>query len=258
MSTEAVHRQVPNIMGTLPYTGPDIVFKGPGLSPSIRAGASAGSPKVTFRDVALFYPQVVDYLRLVLVGLAAFTCVHEDWDVGTACFLLYSVALDYVDGKLARRCRQCSVLGDGLDWTADVCTSWVFVMWWGRLDQRWQPCAALWTMAETGAAIFDFAMLATEQYTPRPPQTGFFYVLELLAPAGRWTWAGYFAWLAYPLWCTARCLSLYAALGNPVAIDVLLWLRSLLVVPAATYVWYNVALFASCLTRWRERPRNHE
>ena len=211
--------------------------------------------KVAFGDVALFYPQVIDYLRLALVALAACTCVHEEWDSATACFLLYSVALDYVDGKLARRYNQCSVVGDGLDWTADVCTSWVFVMWWGRLERCWQPWAALATMAETGAAIFDFAMLATEQYEPRPPQRGFFVVLEALAPAGRWTWAGYGAWLASPLWCTVRCLSLYA-LSECSVTPYLAWVQAALALPAATYVWYNVALLASCLVRWRERPRS--
>ena len=212
--------------------------------------------EITFGDVAMFYPQVVDYVRLGLISLAAFTCVLEEWDVATAMFLLFSVALDWVDGKLARRCKQCSLLGDGLDWTADVCTSWVFVLWWGRMEPAMQPYAAVCTMVETGAAIFDFAMHTTEQYPPRPPQTGcFFAVLERLAPAGRWTWAGYVAWLSYPLWCTARCLWLRSSHHHHHHYSFFFWLQVVLCAPAAMYAWYNAALLVSCLVRWREPRR---
>jgi len=211
---------------------------------------------VTFADVALYYPQLVDYLRLALVAAATFTCTADGdaWHLTTAALVLTSVALDYYDGKLARYFDQCSVIGDGFDWTADVCVNWVFVLWWGRLEPAVQPFVALWTMVETATAVFDFAMHATERYGPRGKQGGFCAVLEWAIPAGRWNWLGYAMWISYPVFCTARCLGA-AQVGSGAVQKVARVVQAVLAVPAFLFVWSNFALLKANLSRWTERRR---
>jgi phosphatidylglycerophosphate synthase len=229
-------------------------------APSAAAAvAVADEFTVTYADVALYYPQLLDYFRIVLVAAATVTCSFDGnaWHISTAVLLLASFILDYYDGKVARYFNQCSLIGDGFDWTADICSSWVIVLWWGRLEPAMQPLIALWTMAETSTAIFDFALHTTERYPPRGKQTGFCTILEWAIPGGRWNWLGYLMWISYPFFCAARSLRL-AGVGaaSPAACLALDVTQVLLLVPSFFFVWSNCALLKANVSRWTERPRN--
>lgn len=219
---------------------------------------------LTFEDMAWFYPNLIDYLRYALCLVANFTLFYDSLSVLTGVLLVVSFLLDIVDGKVARAYKQCSVLGDGIDWGADLYIEVLLMVWWGRLQPAIFPWIVLWTSIEIVAALVDFAIVAVDTYPARPKQTGFCVILEWAIPGGRYTSLGWINWLAYPHFIVCRCvyLTLYPAYtsigGGNIIADGLLLCQALLLVPSILFVWSNAALLISGFARWKEVDRNHD
>jgi phosphatidylglycerophosphate synthase len=208
---------------------------------------------VMFKDIWFFWANVVDYFRYVLCVVATFT-LFADCHISTAVLLIVSFLLDIVDGKVARAYNQCSVLGDGLDWGADLYVNILLMVWWGRLEPVVFPFLMLCTMVEVVAALYDFAMLACDKYPPRSPQSGICIIIEWAIPAGRYTDLGWVIWLAYPHFVAARCL--YLADSIPMLAPILMLIQLLLVVPSGLFHWCNLALLITGFNRWEEKNKN--
>ena len=67
--------------------------------------------------VWFYVPNVIDYFRLILLGVVAFT--FEDRPILTCICFTVSALLDHVDGNIARWLNQCSRLGHHLDLVID-------------------------------------------------------------------------------------------------------------------------------------------
>lgn len=208
---------------------------------------------VGFADICLFYANIVDYFRYVLCVIATFT-LFNDCHLTTGALLLISFLLDIIDGKVARAYGQCSILGDGLDWGADLYVNILYMMWWGRLEPVVFPFLMICTMVEVVAALYDFAMLACDRYPARSPQSGICIIIEWAIPAGRYTDLGWVIWLAYPFFVTARCLHLADAV--PMLSPLWILAQLVLVVPSAMFHWCNLALLISGFNRWSEKNKN--
>jgi len=83
--------------------------------------ASEAEGVCTARDVLLFYPNIVGYVRVVF-SLASFYYAPTDWRLSMAAYVL-SFAGDLVDGKVARAFDQTSKFGGVLDMVTDRCTT---------------------------------------------------------------------------------------------------------------------------------------
>ncbi len=126
--------------------------------------------------------------------------------------LLGATLLDWIDGPIARRAGQCSILGSGVDWFADMASQIVAMGWWISLQPAILPWIALATGIELCNCIFDFATTATARYPKMPARLRdrhpFFAILDWSMPGGSYTALGNALWLAYPLCVLAFCLYL--------------------------------------------------
>lgn len=71
----------------------------------------------TSTDVLLFYPNIIGYLRFLLMTLS-FVFAHSSWEVSITCYFL-AFAGDVVDGYVARAFNQSSKFGGILDMVTD-------------------------------------------------------------------------------------------------------------------------------------------
>lgn len=124
---------------------------------------------VRFYDIAYFYANVIDYVRVVMCLVAAFT-IRANWPVTSAFLIFVSVLLDWIDGPLsspflsspsrlsfcplthpfpgpvARAYNQCTIFGSGVDWLADVLCQVITMGWWVQLDPSTLPwCVCLFS-----------------------------------------------------------------------------------------------------------------
>ena len=211
---------------------------------------------VTFNDIWLFYPNLVDYFRYFLCLIANFTLfAGDDMTSITGLMIILSFLLDIVDGKVARAYAQCSILGDGLDWGADLYIEVLLMLWWLRMEPWVAPWITLCTVVEIVAALFDFAIVACDRYPPRPKQSGFNIILEWAIPGGRYTQLGWINWLSFPFFVVARCMAL-SGQYHSIVVGFLTLVQVVLALPSAMFVWSNFALLFSGLSRWTERNQN--
>lgn len=234
-----------------------MVIKGEPLMP---LRSSANEYCIRFRHVWWYWANLLDFVRLVLCVAATFTVLTpgltSPWV--SAFLLIVALVLDIYDGKLARRFKQCTIMGDGLDWTADLYIDLLLCMWWGRVEPTLAPFVMLWTMTEVMAALFDFAILSSDRYPRRAAEfeRGFNIVLACTIPGGSWNRLGWAMWLAYPHFVLSRCLFLDPRTeGVELLSPLLLLIQAVLVVPSALFVWSNAALLVSNIDRWTEKPR---
>lgn len=202
--------------------------------------------KITgFANVAWYYADLIGYARLTMCAIAAFFVFRIPWLA--AALLLGSTLLDWVDGPIARRANQCSILGSGVDWFADMASQMIAMGWWISI----QPYVLPWIAAATGIelcnCIFDFATTATGRYPKMPTRLRdkhiFFIILDWSMPGGSYTAFGNALWLSYPLCVLAFCLRLNTA-------------GLLLLSPAILYLWCELAWLFFILANWAEPARS--
>lgn len=208
---------------------------------------------VTFQQIRWYYPNLIDYGRFVLCCIATF-CVCGTWNYPwvTAFVLYVAFILDVYDGKVARDFKQCSRIGDGLDWLCDLFGDLLFTLWWGKLEPALMPVLLIVYMLEVGAALVDFSIHSSGRYPPRGVQTGFCIILQWSTPNNKYSTFGWCSWLSYPPFVLARILWLQGC-----ALQwLLLLVQVVLFVPAMLYLWWNVALLFGGLGQWTEPDQN--
>eukprot|EP01031_Cornospumella_fuschlensis_P024181 gene24181-29246_t len=72
---------------------------------------------LTSTQVMLFYPNIIGYLRFILMAVSFYTA-FDNWQMSIACYLGAFVG-DVVDGYVARAFKQCSRFGGVLDMVTD-------------------------------------------------------------------------------------------------------------------------------------------
>lgn len=98
---------------------------------------------VRFADIALFYGNQIDYVRVAMCLLAGFT-IRANWPLTSATLIFVSVLLDWIDGPVSRAYNQCTIFGSGVDWLADVLCQIITMGWWVQLD----PSVLPWCVAQ--------------------------------------------------------------------------------------------------------------
>jgi phosphatidylglycerophosphate synthase len=207
-------------------------------------GGAAPRNTTGFAEVRWYYANQIGYARAGMCVFAAFLTARSPWLA--AALLIGSTLLDWVDGPIARRAGQCSILGSGVDWFADMAAQIVAMGWWISV----QPSILPWIVAATGIelcnCIFDFATTATGRYPKAPARFrdrhAFFAILDWSMPGGSYTAFGNALWLAYPLCILAFCLRLKTA-------------GLVLLAPAVLYLWCELAWTVFILANWAEPAR---
>ncbi len=207
-------------------------------------GGPAPRNSAGFSDVKWYYANIIGYARVAMCFIAAFLLYRVPWLA--AALLLGSTLLDWIDGPIARRANQCSVLGSGIDWFADIASQLVAMCWWVSLQPSVLPWIAAATCIELCNCIFDFATTATARYPKMPPhlreRNRFFSILDWSMPGGSYTAFGNALWLAYPLCILAFCMRLKTA-------------GLALLLPALLYLWCELAWVVFILASWSEPAR---
>ncbi len=211
-----------------------------------------------FDDIKFYYPILIDYARVACCIFAGFT-VGMKQPLLTAALLFVSTLLDWVDGPVARACNQCTVLGSGVDWFADILGQIVTMAWWISMSPAVMPWLVIATAIQLANCVFDFATTATGSYPKlERGQKGFSVILEWSMPGGAYSRFGTFLWLAFPVFSLACCLDLSWPERSPVTGQFLRDAEYLLAGPAVLYVWCELAYAWFIIKRWTEAPRNSE
>ncbi|UJR34859.1 hypothetical protein I4U23_027638 [Adineta vaga] len=225
-----------------------------------------------FKDIKFFYANIIDYIRIILCLFAAYT-ITTDYYLLTASLIFTATLLDWLDGPVARAYNQCSILGCGLDWSADLLSQIVMIIWWARYDFNVVPWLLIATFIEVITGIFDYATTTTLKYPIlRENQTGFFIILNWTMPLNSYTQFGNFLWYSYPSYCILRTLeccygynklipfiSLSTAIQEQNYVLILFLLnRYCLLIPSIFYIWCEAAYGLHILRSWREPSRKIE
>lgn len=101
----------------------------PGVTGSVNSEMSGYVPGHTPLHVALYWPNIIGYYRVVLViACVALHCVR--WHGTFVAVYLAAASLDFVDGLVARYFGQCTKFGEVLDVVVDIAqrsTLWCLV-----------------------------------------------------------------------------------------------------------------------------------
>jgi phosphatidylglycerophosphate synthase len=233
-----------------------LVFRGGKWVP---APASELADAVRFSHIWWFYANLIDYARVAMCLLAAWTITTE-WHLTSAFLIIGCTLLDWIDGPVARAYNQCSIMGSGWDWCADILCQLIQCAWWVRYDLTVFPYLFVCTSIEVTNCIFDFATTATGKYPClAPKQRGFFWVLEFSLGENNYNSFFYTAqWLAYPIYCVGRTLE-HAWMVQPGTdgfIPLLLLANRWIGFPLTfLYIWCEAAYCAHIVSSWTELPR---
>eukprot|EP00005_Dracoamoeba_jomungandri_P003079 CAMPEP_0174260614 /NCGR_PEP_ID=MMETSP0439-20130205/10073_1 /TAXON_ID=0 /ORGANISM="Stereomyxa ramosa, Strain Chinc5" /LENGTH=476 /DNA_ID=CAMNT_0015344893 /DNA_START=46 /DNA_END=1476 /DNA_ORIENTATION=+ len=215
--------------------------------------------ETTFDDIKFFYANQIDYLR-ILMCLAAAVTITTDWHATSAFLILVSTLLDWLDGPVARAMNQCSIMGSGWDWCADILCQVVMSIWWGMFNPSVFPVLFLFIAIELTNCIFDFATTATSKYPALgEKQKGFFWVLQI--SLGQNNYHSFFytsQWLAFPFYCVGMVLE--SAWNCPPGCSSLLafmfLLNRVVLFPLALlYCWCETAYCIHIIYSWTEPAR---
>jgi phosphatidylglycerophosphate synthase len=227
-----------------------LVFEGGRWVPA----PSPGGRHARAGDVWRYVPNLIGYARIAMC-LAAGATIATAHPLVTASLLLGSILLDWVDGPMAGRLDQRSVLGSGVDWLADLTAYVVILAWFLRLEPKWAGLVLAVTAIELAAGLLDFATTATGRYPVVTRQRGFRVIVQWAMPGGSYTVFGTLLWLAYPVVVLAWCVDVaWSAHGEPAGtiLQVLEWG---LLPFAVLYAWCELAYITFLLDEWREAPR---
>ena len=201
----------------------------------------------SFVDVALYYANICDYVRVLLSIVSIVMILHApDNRLLIAACIMGNVVLDCIDGPLARTFGQSTIIGVGLDWLADILAQYGIAVWVVVLRNElpaWVVTfTVLFTMVELATALLDFAISAGGTYPSQKTSALPWYlrVEHWLTPNGAFSYVGTTAWLmntAFPL---------SYAIGAP-------FLVSWVMLPLALlYAWHEFAQFVFLLVNWQE------
>ncbi len=209
-----------------------------------------------FSEIKYFYANLIDYMRVAMCVLAGFT-IGWNQPFLTACLIIGSHLLDWIDGPVARYFNQCSIFGSGVDWLADVQAQIVTMVWWVTLDPSVLPWMMIATTIELATCIWDFAQTATLRYPVYGRKTGILIILQWTMPGGKYNKLGTFLWLAYPFYAVTCCLDLTWTVRSPLTDIILKNTESFLFIPAVMYIWCELAQFIVLLNNWLEPKRTN-
>eukprot|EP00158_Paraphelidium_tribonemae_P001857 Partr_v1_DN24881_c0_g1_i2_m29766 putative cdp-diacylglycerol--inositol 3-phosphatidyltransferase len=88
-------------------------------------------------SVYWYAPNVVGYLRIMLLGMACYWMPTNPW-LTIAAYSL-SCLLDAIDGHLARLLNQCTKFGAALDMVIDRSTTTCLLLYLSRVHPEWMP-----------------------------------------------------------------------------------------------------------------------
>jgi phosphatidylglycerophosphate synthase len=210
-------------------------------------------------QVKYFYANIIDYARILICLVCAFTIV-SDWHWTSAFLIIGCTLLDWVDGPVARAYGQCSIMGSGWDWAADILCQILQVAWWTRYDLSMFPILFVCMAIEVTNLTFDFATTATGKYPvmqyPQPP--GFMKILDWTLQGQSSTTFYIVQWLAYPIYCVGRTLemALQVEPGFQSPVAFLLLINYYIGLPLAfSYIWYEAAYGWHIVRSWTEPSR---
>lgn len=82
----------------------------------------------------LFVPNIIGYVRFILLAFFILYDIREEYYVAIACYFI-SIFLDEFDGRIARYLNQCSSFGSQLDYAIDYLSVYViFMACYGFID----------------------------------------------------------------------------------------------------------------------------
>ncbi len=83
-----------------------------------------------FKEIAGYYANIIDYFRCLLGLVACIMIQHmPEYKWAIAAAVMSNVLLDWVDGPVARKYGQSSVMGCGWDWRADLFAQYNIAIW---------------------------------------------------------------------------------------------------------------------------------
>ena len=86
----------------------------------------------------LFVPNIIGYIRFILLILFIFYDIHEECYIALGCYFI-SIFLDEFDGRIARYLNQCSSFGSQLDYAIDYCSvHLIFISCYGFIDNEYK------------------------------------------------------------------------------------------------------------------------
>lgn len=227
------------------------------------------SDLIKFHDIKFYYANLIDYIRIILCLIASYT-ITTDWHLLSAFLILTATLLDWIDGPVARAYNQCSLLGCGLDWTADLLSQIVMITWWTSYDINVIPWLLIATFIELTTGIFDYATTTKLKYPKlKENPNGFFIILKWAMPLNSYTHFGNFLWYSYPLYCVIRTLECcynynefmsdtsFSLIIENLNIYLFIFLlnRYFLLIPSILYIWCEAAYGIHILLSWTEPSR---
>jgi phosphatidylglycerophosphate synthase len=225
----------------------------------ISAPPSETLDSVSWNDVKWFYANQIDYARIILCLIAGVTIISE-WHWTSAILIIGCTLLDWVDGPVARAYGQCSIMGSGWDWAADILCQILQVAWWTRYDMSMFPILFICLAIEVTNLTFDFATTATGKYPviPYPNPMGFMKILDWTLQGKSSTTFYIVQWLAYPIYCVGRTLehALQVEPGFNSVLSFVLLINYWIGCPLAiSYIWYEAAYGWHIVRSWTEPSR---
>ncbi|EFC36787.1 predicted protein [Naegleria gruberi] len=210
--------------------------------------------RLSFFDLCLYYANIVDYLRIVMVVVALIALIVNDemnlgcnWSSISISVLVFgSVLLDWVDGPLARNFGQSSVMGCGWDWLADILTQLCLAIWCMSLSSDYKIFklfTVLLTAVEISTGIFDFAVSAQGVYPSmhNTENLPWYAIVEhWLTPNHSYNNLGIICWLVNTLYPITVFLQLPSIVSNS------------LIPFAILYAWHECTQCVFIVVNWKE------
>eukprot|EP00747_Dinoflagellata_sp_TGD_P210037 gnl/TRDRNA2_/TRDRNA2_83373_c0_seq1.p1 gnl/TRDRNA2_/TRDRNA2_83373_c0~~gnl/TRDRNA2_/TRDRNA2_83373_c0_seq1.p1 ORF type:complete len:438 (+),score=46.31 gnl/TRDRNA2_/TRDRNA2_83373_c0_seq1:64-1377(+) len=206
-------------------------------------------PARTLRDVWLYIPNQIDYLRFIM-GVAPVILPHQYYMLSAALYF-NSHVLDQIDGKVARALGQTSHFGVILDYTVDIITGAVFMLKMCSLPAAPAafiiPCASVISI-ETAGLVLAVNASASGRYW-KGTDDGTPYILRnVIMKDGKYTNFGHCCVMAHHALVSSAWLWVFDPCST------WLGLAAAMAPMAAINLWANAAIVYELLRKWEE-PR---
>lgn len=119
----------------------------------------------TVSDVWLYIPNLLDYLRLILVLVGFVLGNYYQYYFLNSLFYVFSHFLDMIDGPAARYFNQCSNFGVVLDYTIDIVTEMIWFLQLSPLvGLNWRTLMVLAIVIDVFGLVFSIYNSARGSY----------------------------------------------------------------------------------------------